>query len=218
MNSRRTLLHSAGRAATSAWPSADRHDDRFIAVPNDLGPAVQATLVPETRRPVALFGHSILGVTAVLAAARVRPAALVLVEPALYDLVRGDAAVEQHIGAVTEARALAATGDLRGFWGILRPLMFGGAFDAARWEDELPVAERWARAPLPWGNGVRDRMVEGIPTLVVTGGWNAEYEAIARRLGAIGAEHVVLAGAQHRPQDLSAFGPVVDHFLDNAVG
>lgn len=38
-----------------------------------------------------------------------------------------------------------------------------------------------------------------IPTLVLTGGWNDEYEEIARRI--IGAEHRVVTGFAHRPQD-----------------
>jgi len=38
---------------------------------------------------------------------------------------------------------------------------------------------------------------------------------IAGLLAARGAEHVVLAGAQHRPQDLPAFAEVVQSFEDS---
>src|SRR5690606_4592443 len=95
---------------------------------------------------------------------------------------------------------------------ILRPLMFGGPFDPARWDAERPVAEQWAVTNLPWGHGVRRRMLSGIPTLVVTGRWNAEYETIATVLASDGAEHVALPGAQHRPMDVPGFAELVTAF------
>jgi hypothetical protein len=51
----------------------------------------------------------------------------------------------------------------------------------------------------------------GVPTLVVTGGWNDEYEAIASRI--VGARHVTLAGHGHRPQDHPDAAGVVRSFL-----
>ena len=147
-----------------------------------------------------------------LAAGAMQPTGLVLVEPALYDIARARPVIERHIGIVTEARAQADAGNLRGFWAMLRPLMFGGPFDEGRWDDERPLAQRWAVTNLPWGHGVRDHMLDGIPTLVVTGGWNDEYEVIAGILAGRGARYVVLPGAQHRPQDLEEFAGVVADF------
>jgi hypothetical protein len=95
--------------------------------------------------------------------------------------------------------------------------MFGGPFDAARWSEERPLAERWASTNLPWGHGVRAHALTGIPTLVVTGGWNTEYEEIAAVLAAHGAEHRVVHGAGHRPQDLPEFRPIVDRFLQRTT-
>ncbi len=214
MRTRRTFAHSASRPASRAWPSAHAATDSFLPLPAELTPRNQASLLVEhaDHRPV-LFAHSILGVAAVLAAPALRPRALVLVEPALYDLVRGSEAIERHISAVTEARSRAACGDLRGFWAILRPLMFGGPFDSARWDAERAVAEHWAQTPLPWGNGLREGMLQGTPLLVATGGWNDEYEHIAQHLVTLGAEHVVLRGAEHRPQDLPEFPTAVDDFI-----
>ncbi|WP_214443695.1 hypothetical protein, partial [Mycobacterium tuberculosis] len=105
----------------------------------------------------------------------------------------GETPIERHIAVVTEARARAAHDDLFGFWSILRPLMFGGPSSRERWEDERAVAQHWATTALPWGHGIRDRFVRGVPTLVVTGDWNEEYELIARRLVDVGADHVVLS-------------------------
>lgn len=163
--------------------------------------------------PTTLFAHSIGAVPAVLAtASEPHGAALVLIEPALYDLVRGEPAIERHISAVTEARDQAADGNLRGFWSILRPLMFGGPFDAALWDEERSLAEHWASTNVAWGHGLRSELLDGIPTLVVTGGWNDEYELIAERLHARGADHTVLKGAAHRAQDVPAFADVVHDF------
>lgn len=65
---------------------------------------------------------------------------------------------------------------------------------------------------VPWGHGVRPDVITGIPTLVITGGWNDEYETIAGALARHGARHVVLKGATHRPQDLLGFAAAVDEF------
>lgn len=66
--------------------------------------------------PVLLHAHSLGAVPTVLAAVsgRLDVAGLVLVEPALYDIARGDIVIERHIGIVTEARAQAADDNLRG--------------------------------------------------------------------------------------------------------
>ena len=135
-----------------------------------------------------------------------------LVEPALYDIARGHEALERHIAIVSEARSQAHAGDLRSFWAILRPLMFGGPFDADTWDDERAVAQHWSTTSLPWGHGVRPAMLKGIPTLVVTGGWNAEYERIAERLTSDGATHTVLEGFAHRPQDAPGFAAAAADF------
>lgn len=122
---------------------------------------------------------------AVLAAAsgELDVAGLVLVEPALYDIVRGEAVIERHVGIVTEARAQADEGDLRGFWAILRPLMFGGPFDPELWDAERAAAQRWAASNVP-----------------------------SRALTEFGAGHHVLTGAEHRPQDTSVLATTVERF------
>lgn len=56
---------------------------------------------------------------------------------------------------------------------------------------ELRSAERLRLLPAPLG----------IPTLVVTGGWNEEYEEIASALAQLGATHRRLTGFGHRVQD-----------------
>ncbi|MGM7697039.1 hypothetical protein [Microbacterium sp. A84] len=176
----RLYIHGAGRRGTAAWPAADHALGEFLSFePGSMIPEQVEWLVRScSKQRTVLFAHSIGAVPAVLAAASgdLGIAGLVLVEPALYDIARGEAEVERHISSVTEARAQADAGNLRGFWAIMRPLMFGGPFDADVWEAERPVAEHWADTNVPWGHGIRDHMLAGIPTLVVTGGWNEEAE------------------------------------------
>lgn len=213
---RRVFIHGAGRRGRDAWPLADAADGDFVCFEpgSTVQEQVRSLIDAYAGMPVVLYAHSLGAVPAVVAAAsgRLDIAGLVLVEPALYDIVRGVAAIERHIAIVTEARAQADAENLRGFWAIFRPLMFGEAFDADRWNIERSAAERWASGNVPWGHGVRTRMLSGIPTLVVTGGWNDEYEVIARTLTEGGAEHLVLEGATHRPQDVPGFAPAVADF------
>lgn len=207
-------VHGGGRRGVDAWPHVSDQNAVFTSFAPEASIEEQAESLVRAhgQRPVLLFAHSLGAVPAVLAAERLDVAGLVLIEPALYDIARGHAAIERHIGIVTEARARASDGDFRGFWAILRPLMFGGPFDPTRWDEEQPLAARWALTNLPWGHGVRARMLNGHPTLVVTGSWNDEYEAIADVLSEHGARRIALPGAQHRPQDLPAFAAAVESF------
>lgn len=140
--------------------------------------------------------------------------ALVLVEPALYDVARGDPAIERHIAVMETARRAYESHGLRGYWRIVRPLLFGGEFDEACWASEQGPASQFLTVQPPWGFGIAAADITGIPTVVVTGGWNDEYEAIAAALVAEGAEHRVLTGAQHRPQDVPSFGAVLPDALN----
>ena len=215
--SRRVFIHGAGRRGAEAWPASDAADGDFVSFePGSTIPDQVATLIDSyAGERVVLHAHSLGAVPAVLAAAsgRLDVAGLVLVEPALYDIARGEHAIERHIAIVTEARAQAAEGELHGFWAIFRPLMFGEAFDVDRWDAERAAAERWASSNVPWGHDVRSGMITGIPTLVVTGGWNDEYETIAGVLTRHGARHIIREGSAHRPQDLPGFATAVEEFL-----
>lgn len=57
-------------------------------------------------------------------------------------------------------------------------------------------------------------MIEGVRTLVIAGGWNAEYEAIAAALVTHGATHQQLVGNEHRPQNHPDFEAAVQRFLE----
>lgn len=214
---RQVYIHGSGRTGTAAWPNIDAAAGSFVAFDKSASIRERVAVLESdfAGEPLVLFAHSLGGVPAVLAAHRcvLDVRALVLVEPALYDMARGEAVIERHIAIWAEARARVAAGDLRGFWAIIHPLMFGGPLDRSSWPEERGFAAQWADTELPWGHGLRPGMLRASPTLVVTGGWNAEYEVIAEVLVRNGATHHVLSGAQHRPQDLAGFAATADAFL-----
>lgn len=215
----RLFIHGAGRRGRDAWPEISTTNGEFLSFEPGSSIAEQMETIRDVcgDRRLTLFAHSIGAVPAVLAARSLDLSGLVLVEPALYDIARGNPAVERHISAVTEARAQAEDGNLRGFWAIQRPLMFGGPFDEDRWEAEQEVAAHWSTTNAPWGHGIRPEMLAGIATLVITGGWNAEYEVIAALLADHGAACRILTGAAHRPQDVVGFAALVDEFERSLV-
>jgi pimeloyl-ACP methyl ester carboxylesterase len=212
----RLYIPGAGRTGHKAWPFAEERDAVFASF--EPGASVHAKVEELARvappEPVTLVAHSLGAISAVLAAATgdIRVRDLVLVEPALYDLARGHDAVERHIEVMSRARELARAGDLAGYWDIVRPLMFGGPADPANWPAERPRAEFFAALEAPWGHRIPTDVFSTVPTLVVTGAWNAEYEAIADELRAHGAIHKKLSGTQHRPQDHEEFETVVREF------
>lgn len=215
----KVYVHGAGRVGHDAWPLMSRGDAVFTELSHALPFEEKARQVAAITPPRSVMvAHSAGAVTAALAIDRfdVAPDAVVLVEPALFDVARGSAAVERHIGLVTDARQHALEGDLFGFWEIMRPLFFGGPALAGAWADEQTTAEKLATMELPWGHGIAAGTFAQVPTLVVTGAWNDEYEEIADELTRHGARHVQLAGFEHRPQDSPDFADLVDDFVSSS--
>ncbi len=211
----RIHVHSTGRAGSCAWPSASP-DATFIAVRSDVPATDAAADIAEAIAPIApdaVFAHSYLAIPAALAVRNIPATRLVLVEPAFYDIARGSHDVDAHIATVERAREHLATSDLWGYWSIIRPLMFGGPAEENAWPEEQSLAAQFAQRTLPWGHNLSADDLAADRTLVITGGWNAEYEAIASRLVAAGATHVVLAGHAHRAQDHPGFAEVAAAFL-----
>lgn len=199
----RVYIYGAGRRGHDAWPSIPDQGSRFLSLdftgPMDANVASLASLTPPN---AVAFAHSAGAVPLFLAlqARQIAPRALVLLEPGLYDVARGDPAIEDHIDAMTRARVLSQSG-------------FGGPAERSHWEEEREVAARFEAKQPPWGFGVESSAMTGLPTLVITGAWNAEYEAIASVLVEEGASHVQLPGTNHRPQDHPEFAGTVDEFL-----
>lgn len=226
----RVYVHGAGRKGRDAWPSATpakdsalsedsaRSEDSALFASLDftkpMGDNV-ASLAGLAPGGCVIFAHSAgaVPVFLALAARALSPSALVLVEPALYDIARGHDAIEHHIETMNRARERARAGDLFGYWAIVRPLMFGGEAVPAQWDVERAIAASFEKKQPPWGFDVDASVIAAIPTLVITGDWNTEYETIADALVERGASHQKLRGNTHRPQDHPDFGATVEAFL-----
>lgn len=63
------------------------------------------------------------------------------------------------------------------------------------------MGRRVRAVPPPWNYVYDASFITAVPTLVITGGWNALYEEVAAALVEAGARRAVLAGYEHRPQD-----------------
>ncbi len=210
-------MHGAGRAGRAAWPEQSEADAVFADHSACPGMRDKAGIVAGQcpGEAVVLVAHSLGAVPAALAHAvgGILASHVVLLEPALYDIARGHSAVEAHIGPMTEARERAHGGDLFGYWEIVGPMMFGREATRESWPEDQDVAKRFADMDVPWGHGIEASVFGQVPTLVVTGGWNEEYETVAERLAEAGAAHVRLSGARHRPQDHPAFESTVVEFV-----
>ena len=160
----RVHVHSPGRAGPRAWPSAPG-DARFIALRPDVparDAASELARVGLGDGAEAVFAHSYLAIPAALAV-REPSVALVLVEPAFYDIARGHPDIESHISTVERARLQLAAGDLWGYWTAIRPLMFGGPAQEVTWEEEAhsPLGARLtSRAPQRAAHPGCDRRLE----------------------------------------------------------
>ena len=104
----RFYVHGAGRAGREAWPEQPEAGAVFADHSACSPMSRKADVVGEQCPPekVVVIAHSLGAVPAALAhrAGSLTASHVVLLEPALYDVARGHAAVERHIVPMTEAR------------------------------------------------------------------------------------------------------------------
>lgn len=220
---RTVFVHGSGRAAAEAWPlQAQWPNATFLTRPGFAeGDAPQPTDVDAESRLVNeacgggshVIAHSYGAIAALAAAGRTDTAvrALVLCEPAAFSLGRGRPAIEAHVAAVDPVmRAGLPPADLSvallTALGVMDPKPPSTA-------EALLAAERTALQVPPWDVVLDPSVIGRIPTLVVTGNWNAEYEELADVLVELGARHEHLEGHGHRPQDAGGFRELVEEFL-----
>jgi hypothetical protein len=219
------FVHGSGRSGADSWPRqvALYPDAHYFVAPGFGSEPPQPTDMDEwVRRLVALSPSVIVaasygGIPAVLAAtglaaAGTPPRALVLLEPALYGPAAHLPAPAAHIALLSplyERAPRMAPFDFMSEWTQLlgtpyRPPIAASARIA---EDRMRLL-----AP-PWTYSPDLAVIAAVPTTVVTGGTNEEYEQIASLLVENGATHLVIPGASHRVQDASAFDAILADVL-----
>lgn len=158
--------------------------------------------------PSHLVGHSYGAVGSLLAAGlhpeRVRT--LTVVEPPAFGIARGHPAVEALVEGVEDVRARSAG---------MTTEEFGRAFTEAigfdRPVEQPPPQVLSAIASLrrerpPWEAEIPFERLEGIPVLVVSGGWHPAFDAVCDVVEEhLGAECAVFTGHGHGPQHASGF-------------
>lgn len=189
-------LQVVDRRGYGRSPSAEGED--FLEDARDIVDLV-------TDHAAHVVGHSYGGLGAMVAAAT-RPGSvrsLALLEPPVFTLARDDPAAR----ALVEAVSLAVDRDLPDRdW--LRGFLVAVGSDPATLPPEvvdeaLPLVPLLRRARRGWDAELPlARLAEAeFPTLVVSGGHDAGFEAICDELAAsIGASRAVVAGARHEVQ------------------
>lgn len=147
-----------------------------------------------------LVGFSYGGVVAIMASSMEPPRALVLIEPALLQL-SADRPATARLIARLEPVYLDATLTDATFERAFMLALDGNDVGPAITPAALRSSKRDRLHGAPWRHPVEPAVVAQVPTLVLTGGWNEEYEEVAAALVQLGATHEVLPGHGHRVID-----------------
>ncbi|MDK1329017.1 alpha/beta hydrolase [Arthrobacter sp. zg-Y1143] len=224
------FVHGAGSFGAAAWPRqhglALDYDCLFLrrhgydAVAEPLPPDLE-TDIAIIREALGgrghLVAHSAGAVPAMLAALR-DPAgvsSLVLCEPAVFSLTRDLPATTAHRELLQPLfDAAPGLSDAQYQREFVRRV-FAAEAAAAPDEAGLRSAARLRLQQPPWDAPLD--IVPGVPTLVLTGGWEPLYEEVADFLVSTGAEHRQVGG-NHRPQDTDSGAQAIREFLARRHG
>ncbi|MBD7994447.1 alpha/beta hydrolase [Arthrobacter sp. Sa2CUA1] len=218
------FVHGAGRVGAAAWPRqhflAGRYDALFLrrhGYRPDLPPAPTdhradaAAVLAALGAGGHVVAHAEGAISAMLAAvlAPERVWSLTLCEPAVFSLTRdlpATSAHRQHLQALFSNARLLSDEEYAAEY---RRLVFSAEAAAPADGDPYAAARQRMQSP-PWEAPLE--IVPGVPTLVLTGGWEPLYEEVAGFLASTGADHRVIGG-NHRPQDTDAGQEAISGFL-----
>ncbi|CAM3205601.1 Alpha/beta hydrolase family protein [Arthrobacter ulcerisalmonis] len=236
VNQRVVFVHGAGNFGAAAWPRqhgmALAYDALFLRRHgyDPTAEPVEASFAEDTKIILAaladdgrgtLGGHVVAhaqGAVAAMMAAVERPdlvLSLTLVEPACLSLTAGLPATAAHIAMMQplfDARHQLSDDDFQREFvrrvyatDLQEPATAEAKRSAKRLRLQAPAWE----APL--------HIVPGVPTFVLTGGWEPLYEEIAGYLRETGAQHCTTAGG-HRPQDSAEGDRAIRNFISGVSG
>lgn len=207
---RLVFAHGSGHVGRAAFPqqAAAFPDAAFPVLPGygDEEPAVgdvaagAQALALRAADTDGLVGFSYGGVVATMASSLEPPRALVLVEPALFQLASRRPATARLIERL-EPIYLDATLTDATFERAFKLALEGHDVGPALTPEALRSSKRDRLHGAPWRHPVDPAAIAETPTLVLTGGWNEEYEEVAAALVELGAAHELLPGHGHRVID-----------------
>ncbi|NOJ60347.1 alpha/beta hydrolase [Arthrobacter sp. 260] len=222
---RLVFVHGSGTFGAAAWPTqhalASTYDCLFLRrhgfevgadpLPTDFA-ADQRIVIEALGEGGHLVAHS-QGAIAAMMAAVDRPdlvRSLVLVEPACLSLTTDLPATVAHralVGELYDRRESLSDEDF--LQEFVRLVFSTDARPPSTTEDRRAARRLRLQSP-PWEAPLD--IVPGVPTLIVTGGWEPLYEEIADYLAVTGARHVVSPGG-HRPQDTPDGDALIREFV-----
>jgi pimeloyl-ACP methyl ester carboxylesterase len=203
------FILGAGRSGQQAWPlqavDVDRSSFHFVERadasndPHRTAEAVRSLM----SGPSHVVAHSYGAIAAFKLAERhpdlVR--SLVLFEPATLALARGRVSVEAHIAAMTPVFTHCEDAAISG-QAFAEMFLHAMGVEPRGTAEHLEAKGTLLRAIVPpWEFELDAAVPARTPTLVVTGAGEPMYGEIATVLAKEGADHVVLEGTGHRPQD-----------------
>ncbi|MBP2414115.1 pimeloyl-ACP methyl ester carboxylesterase [Arthrobacter stackebrandtii] len=221
------FVHGMDGYGAAAWPAqhllAGTYDCLFLKRTgfDAVEPPVATDFAADAASIVAALGrggHVVAhaqGAPAAMMAAVERPdlvASLVLIEPMLASLTAELPATAAYSQRVEELYARAPELDdaafLREFNTLLAIPAGGSPESEARRAARARLQRATTEAPL--------HIIPGVPTMVLTGGWEPLYEEVAGFLASTGAHHAALRSGP-RPQDSPEGAEIIEAFIDNSA-
>jgi pimeloyl-ACP methyl ester carboxylesterase len=224
-NERVVFVHGAENFGAAAWPRQHgmalefdclfvrRHGFDPVAVPLATDFLADQHILAEALGPGGHLVAASQGAVAAMMLAVERPElvrSLVLAEPACLSLTEELPATAAHRTRVEPLFARAAELTDEEFSREFARVVFASdprPLDTA--EDRHRARRLRLQAPA-WTAPLK--IVPGVPTLVLTGGWEPLYEEVAEYLAATGAVHRVVGGG-HRPQDTDEGNALIRSFI-----
>ncbi|MGD9428809.1 alpha/beta hydrolase [Arthrobacter russicus] len=228
------FVHGSGAFGAAAWPVqhvlAGSFDCLFVRrtgfdpvaepVPSDFAADAQIiidNLQLDGRHGGQVVAHAQGAVAAMMAAVQ-RPDlvhSLLLCEPACLSLTKDLPATAAHIKLMQPVFDLRNELDDVEYYRQFSQLAFGEAARKLDPDDaEALRTARRLRLQAPAWEAPLD-IVPGVPTMVLTGGWEPMYEEVAEYLASTGARHLIVGGG-HRPQDTESGQAAIKEFLANS--
>ncbi|GAB3546487.1 hypothetical protein GCM10027404_06970 [Arthrobacter tumbae] len=219
------FVHGAGTYGAAAWPRQHgmalefdclfvrRHGFDPVAAPLPTNFAADQRIVEEA---LGQGGHLVAasqGAVSAMMLAVERPElvrSLVLAEPACLSLTAELPATAAHRARVEPLFARAADLTDEDFNREFARAVFASEPRPLSTAEDRDRARRLRLQAPPWTAPLA--IVPGVPTLVLTGGWEPLYEEVAEYLAGTGAVHHVVGGG-HRPQDTDEGDAVLRGFI-----
>ncbi|MFC5931555.1 alpha/beta fold hydrolase [Cryobacterium melibiosiphilum] len=197
MSRKLVFVHGSGRVGAANWPNQVElfADAVFLTMPGYGDESPAATNMDEwVSRVLDLDGemdvvaHSYGGLPAIFSAARApeRVRSLTLFEPAAYSYARGRLNAEAMIDRMTPIVDKAPIMSTIEYHLSFISALTGSGPPQPQHDSELIAAERNRLLAAPWSFDLPTDVLSAVPTLVLTGAWNEEYEEIGQTMAYAG--------------------------------